>query len=495
MHTMTFRVPAGISTSPADDLLRSSLAGGHDRAPTPTRCELRDGLLILEREVNESAPAYIPWEVPRAGRLVVPTTTLMARDRPYHLPAELARGKINQVRNQYADWQAGGLTPAANLDALLQQATHAFTESVMGEESPEADQRADEALALAVEAADALVQRYQEQVYRLRHQRQAKFDTALGCRISSVPPRGLDDVVRLAFNSACVPLTWGAIEPTESDYRWSGADAAVAWAADRNLRLFAGPLIDFSEAGLPEYVRKLTADPVSFKSLMCDYVETVVTRYRGKVSRWLITAGANGSSILGLSEEDLIRLTAMAADAAWQIDPNLQLTFGVSRPWGEYLAGPGFEYSPFVYADTLLRAGLPFAGVEAEIFFGTSPRGTFCRDLLETSRLLDLFGLLGVPVQVSLAYPSAASPDPKSITKEKVERAGRWRDFSLTAQADWASSFAGLALCKSYVSAVVWDHLSDAEPHSLPNAGLVDAAGTIKPAFDRIRVLRETHLR
>ena len=38
MHTMSFRVPAGLAGAHADDLLRSSLAGGHDRAPTATRC-------------------------------------------------------------------------------------------------------------------------------------------------------------------------------------------------------------------------------------------------------------------------------------------------------------------------------------------------------------------------------------------------------------------------------------------------------------------------
>ena len=304
-------------TSPA----RPSLAGMTVRRRT--RSEIRDDLLILERDVNESGPAYIPWEVPRAGRIVVPTTTLMSRDRPYRLTAELARGKINQVRNQYADWLAGGLHLAPDVDALL--ATHPLAETLMAGDTPAADNRGNEALSLAVEAADALVARYQEQVYRLRHQRQAKFDTALGCRISAVPARGLDDVVRLAFNAACVPLTWSAIEPTESGYRWAEADAAVAWAADRNLRVFAGPLIDFSEAGLPEYVRKLVNDQVTLKSLMCDYVQTVANRYRGEISRWLITSGSNGSSVLGLSEEDLIRLTAIAADAAWQIDPNLQL--------------------------------------------------------------------------------------------------------------------------------------------------------------------------
>ncbi|HJZ91714.1 MAG TPA: hypothetical protein VKE40_12640, partial [Gemmataceae bacterium] len=166
-----------------------------------------------------------------------------------------------------------------------------------------------------------------------------------------------------------------------------------------------------------------------------------------------------------------------------------------SQPWGDYLAGPGYEYSPFVFADTLLRAGLPFAGIELEMFCGTAPRGSYCRDLLEASRMLDLFGMLGVPVQVSLAYPSSDLADPKGDPDERIEGAGQWRDFSIATQADWATAFTALAVCKSYVVGVFWDHLSDAEPHRIPNAGLVDALGAIKPAFDRLRSLREDHLK
>jgi hypothetical protein len=495
MHTMTFRVPAGLPEPVADDLLRSSVAGGHDRAPTPTRAVLQDGHLVLSRDLGESGPVYVPWPVPRAGRVVTPTTTLTFRDRVYDLAAELARGKVNQVRNQYAEWHGGGLNAAPDVEEMLTRAAHVFGSAIMEEQPSPADRQADEALAIAHEAAELLIRKYQDQVFRLRHQRQPKLDTLLGCRIRAAPPAGLDDAFRLSFNAACVPLTWRSIEPAESGYRWDEADAAVQWAADRNLRVVAGPLVDFAEGGMPDYVRKLQGDPLSFKSLMCDFVETVVARYRGQVTRWQVTAGANGSNVLGIGEEDLIRLTAMAADAAWQIDSGLQLTFGLSQPWGDYLAAGGYEYSPFVYADTLLRSGLPFAGVDVECYMGTSPRGSFCRDLLGTSQLLDLFGVLGVPVHIALAYPSAAAPDPQADPAERVGGGGQWRDFSPAAQADWATAFGTLVLCKSYVSTVLWDHLSDADPHRIPNGGLVDARGAVKPAFDRLRTLREAHLK
>src|SRR5829696_10007964 len=134
MPTMSFRVPADLAESAAADLLRSAVAGGHDRAPTPTRCDLRDGHLVLTRDLGESGPVYMPWPVPRAGRLVTPTTSLMFRDRPYELAVELARGKVNQVRNQYADWHGGGLTAAPDVEAMLCRATHVFGSAILEED-------------------------------------------------------------------------------------------------------------------------------------------------------------------------------------------------------------------------------------------------------------------------------------------------------------------------------------------------------------------------
>ena len=44
------------------------------------------------------------------------------------------------------------------------------------------------------------------------------------------------------------------------------------------------------------------------------------------------------------------------------------------------------------------------------------------------------------------------------------------------------------------MTGVFWDHFADADPHRYPNAGLVDAAGRIKPAMDVLRQIRDKHL-
>src|SRR5438132_347049 len=109
--------------------------------------------------------------------------------------------------------------------------------------------------------------------------------------------------------------------------------------------------------------------------------------------------------------------------------------------------------------------------------------------------MLDFFTLLGLPLQVTLGYPSAPGVDPQADSDLNVG-AGYWRGgFSPDVQADWALAVAGLAVCKPYVRAVHWVHARDAEPHLFPHCGLFDARGNAKPALRSLRALRDKHLR
>ena len=84
------------------------------------------------------------------------------------------------------------------------------------------------------------------------------------------------------------------------------------------------------------------------------------------VRRWHLTAASNVADVLTLSEDDLLWLTARLAEAAWQVDPALELVVGVAQPWGEYMARAEHTYSPFVFADTLIRSGLNLAALDVE---------------------------------------------------------------------------------------------------------------------------------
>src|SRR5262249_22561867 len=146
-------------------------------------------------------------------------------------------------------------------------------------------------------------------------------------------------------------------------------------------------------------------------SFMCSYVETVIRRYRHRVRRWQITAASNCARVLALGEEELLWLTVRLAEVARQIDPTLEIVVGIAQPWGDYMAAEDCMHSPFIFADTLIRTGLNLAALDVEVIAGVTPRGSYCRDLLDTSRLLDLYSLLGVPLRVTLGYPAAQTAD------------------------------------------------------------------------------------
>jgi hypothetical protein len=496
MGTMTFQLPAAPPAAVLADLERACIAGGPDNMPWPTEVQVGPGRLTVRRTADESGYLALPWEVAGAGRLMGTTATLMERPQPYQLQVEQARGKVNQVRCQAADWETGGLVLPDELEQHVREATLAFGRAVTQAPSDRAAAQAQEALTLAYRAAHELVQTYVQQVFEIRHQRNAALETALGTQLGTRVPEGpAADALLRACNDVRLPLAWHAVEPAEGRFEWEPHDALLDWALRQGLSVSAGPLIDFSSARLPEWLWLWERDLSSLASFMCTYVETAVRRYRGRVRRWQLSTASNCARVLSLGEDELLWLTVRLAETARQVDPGLELVVGVAQPWGEYMVTEERMHSPFIFADMLVRTGLNLGALDLELVMGATPRGSYSRDLLETSRLLDLYSLLGVPLTVTLGYPSSAGADHLADPELRVD-AGRWRDaVDPATQADWAAAFAGLAAAKPYVQAVHWAHWSDAEPHAFPNAGLVDAAGQVKPAVQPLQDLRMKHLR
>jgi hypothetical protein len=310
-----------------------------------------------------------------------------------------------------------------------------------------------------------------------------------------LPEGAVAEALIASCNSVCLPLAWNVGEPSAGAFRWGVSDAQLDWAEQHELEVTAGPLVDFSAARLPEWLWSHERDLSALGRFMCRYVEAAVRRYRGRIRRWQLTAASNSAALLSLGEDELLLLTVRMAEAARQVDPSLEVIVGLAQPWGEYMAVEERNHSPFIFADTLIRSGLTLAALDVELVMGVAPRGSYCRDLLDTSRLLDMYALLGLPLRVTLGYPAAASSDPLADPDLGID-AGHWRGgVSAEAQADWARAFTTLALGKPYTQAVHWAHVSDAEPHTFPHAGLFDAAGHARPALAVLRELRDKHLR
>jgi hypothetical protein len=495
MGMMMFQLPPHMPQDAVAELERTSIAGGQDCMPYPTQIHLDGQQLIVQRNVCESGNLVTPWQIDNLGRFMVTSATLIERPTPYFLTLELARGKINQLRGQTADWRMGGLQMPEQLAANIQQATRTFGKAAASYPNPDAFAHAGQALALGYQAAHFLVHTYINQVFHVRHSRQPKFDTTLACRLPhSAPPDFLAPFLTKAFNAIAIPFAWQQVEPSETEFVWSQADALVDWAKQKNLQIVGGPLLDYTGRGIPDWIWGKQPDILAFAGFACDFVEMAVRRYSQVIRTWHVTSASNWTGVVAHNDEELLWLTHRLIETVRKVDPNLEVVVGVTQPWGDYMAQQARGQSPFVFADSLLRTGIKLAALDLEMVMSVSPRGSYCRDLLDASRVLDLYALLGLPLQVTLGYPSSAGPDAHADPDLKVA-GGFWRrGFVPEVQADWVHSFASLALCKPFVRAVHWVHFSDVDPHLYPHCGLVDVNGSLKPSLEILAKLRAQHL-
>lgn len=485
---------------PADRLTAEAATqayvSGPDLVPWLGHVHYSDGELIVERSIGESGNLHVPWRTSGHGELVLTTSTLMERDEPYVLVVELARGKLNQVRNQLAEWQTIGLGVPRELEPKLRQAHEQFAAAATRQSDPDESSRlAEVALGSALDAADILVRAYTDQALAARRRQHGKLPTHLAVDLGAAPiAEAARKRIVTAFNAAVVSLPWRGIEATEGNYRWEPYDAQLAWCREHALRATAGPLLQLDRAGLPDWLYLWEGDFDNLLSFVSDYVETVVNRYRGQVAAWVCAARVNAGELLGLSEEDRLRLVARSIELARQLDPETPCVLRIDQPWAEFLGRVDLDISPLHFADALIRAGLGLAQIELELSIGYAPTGSPRRDLLDLSRLIDLWACLGVPLSVSIVHPSGERPDPRAGGGPKIHSVGPPGGWSPIAQQRFAERTIALLLAKPAVAAIAWGQLFDGQPHEFPWGGLFDATGQVKPALASIAALRRIHL-
>ncbi len=476
-----------------EEAVEQAYLSGFDRVCLQCQTRLDGDELVIQQAASDSCNLHIPWQVQRHGRLTLATGSLMQRQSPYGLSVELARGTIGRLRDQMAEWEAIGLVAPEKITRIVAEAMKCFCRGVVaGEDRQASAELAERAICAALDAAELLVAAYIDQIISFRRRSGEKLPAFLGADLGvSLLEDYTAEQFLLAFNAASVPISWREVEASEGSHYWSICDKQIDWCRSHRLTVCGGPLLLLDPRGLPDWLYLWENDFDNLISFVSEFLAAAVRRYRGKVDLWQCAGRLNSAETLSLSEEEKLRLAACAIEVTHANDPDTPIVISFDQPWAEYMSRRELDFPPLHFADALVRAGLNLAGLMLEVNFDYHPGGTLPRTLLQFSRLLDHWSLLGLPLYVSISVASAAHEDP--LAQRRVQLApGNW---SAKAQQAWVARYVPLILSKPYVQGVIWNQLRDSEPHDFPHGGLFDLRRHPKPALRTLASIRQAHLR
>ncbi|MDH3716493.1 MAG: endo-1,4-beta-xylanase [Planctomycetota bacterium] len=464
---------------------------GIDEVPWVSRIEATADGLIVDRPVTDTGNFHIPWTVEGYGETVLTTGSLMERSQPYLLELELARGTLNRIRNQLAAWELAGLQVPGTISDRMHNAVDRFAQAATSQSDPaEACRLAGEVISISLEITVALGASYAQQALTLRHASAPKLLTLLGASLGQAPLNNAQARIFLGtFNSALLPLPWRQVEAAEGKQNWLLADTQVEWCQSHGLKMCSGPLIQFDGTDVPDWLYLWEDDVENVMSFVSDYVRRVVDRYKGRFQVWQCAARINTGSFLGISPQNKIRMALRVVEIARELDARTPIIITLDQPWGEYVSRQEADL-PLHLADTLLRSGMEVSGLGLELNVGYYPGGTGRRDVLEFSRQLDRWSLLGLPLVVTLVVPSGRGDDPQArLPHQPTDEA-----WSRERQDAWVQQYLPVLLSKTAVQAVMWNQLCDSQPHEYVHGGLLDAESKPKPVVASLANLRHQHL-
>lgn len=509
---------------------------GPSETVIPAEIRYEDGLFRCVRSVPDSAGLAIQVPIGRAagpgsgpeqelGTLMLRSTLLPDQDTPYMLLLELARHRLMLVLNKMEAWELFDLPPDDAVAQRLEQARSAFGEALVavgaaaGSDATtlrRAEAAAARALAVGVDASEALALAQAWRVLRARadgslfQRALARADTAsdrswpdsaikvsdepglvlptpaaVGCTVN---PDGFSEQMASVVLSTCdfvsVPMRWVDLEPTEGKYAFGATDRWIEWAVrSARLPVHAGPLLDFSDASLPEWLYIWEHDYETLREMVYEHLRTVVTRYRRTVARWTVCSGIHAVETFGLSVERMLDLTRLSVLLVRKLHPAAKVQIEITQPWGENLATNRRALAPRLFAELVLQAGIDVDAIALRVQMGQAARGRWTRDLAWLSDLLDRYGELDRPIVVSALGVPSSMCDPAG---------GTWRGpWSEVVQARWLAEAMTVCAGKPFVHSVCWQDLWDGgSAVAMPSGGLLAPDGTRKPAVAALTQVR-----
>jgi hypothetical protein len=446
-----------------------------------------DGCIECIRPNLETAGLALLWPIEGFGRVLLPTTCLPERDRPYILNVEFARAKLMQITNRREDWSF--FDNLEGLEDITKQSQELFIKAIQSVKDPAAASTlADAALQKAVIYSEKLAVRQGKSFFDKRRKSSGFGRGCLGCHVDPellTKPQYLERLLE-SFASVTLPINWARIESRQGHFDFSLIDSCMGILSRRKTVISAGPLLRFTQDHLPDWLLRSGVGFEKMREMAYQFVSKVVARYAGVVHRWYVISGLNAFNQFNFNFEQILEMTRAANMAVRAAGSRAVRIVEVSSPWGEYYAATPNSIPPFVYMDMVVQSGTSFDAFAMQMRFGKDEAGMHLRDMMQISTLLDCFAPIAKPLYVT----DVEIPSENGKGKFDIDVAGVWhRRWDRTRQSQWLERFYKIALSKPFVEAVNYGSLADGNGGAIANSGLLTKDLEPKEALETLKRL------
>jgi len=468
--------------------LEGAYVVGSDGVPLRAELELRNARVLCAKRADGPAGLALLWSVPGSGALLLETSRLMDRDKPYNLVLELVRGRLMHINQKREDWGLFDFEGVEPVSADIDKARDLMVEALKTDEPAKQAAVAGEALKVAMAAGERLSLFHADIFLSRRKQAHAFSRRSIGCAIDlNNTTEAYRQRLREAFDFAYLPIPWRIVEPKQQEYNWRPFDSWVEWLAKNRIPIKIGPLVSFHEHHIPDWLGMYETDFETVRNFIFEHVRRVVERYANYVYQWDVISGIHADNTFPFTFEQLMEVTRVTASLVKQLAPRAQTVINLVSPWGEYYARNQRTIPPMLYAEMVVQSGVAFDGLGVQFLFGKLTDGMFVRDMFQISEKLDKLGNLGKTMHLTaVQVPSEPSANGDHWY------GGYWREpWTESIQAQWVKEFYTIALSKPFVESITWADLADRPgSETLPSGGLLATDLRPKASFKVLKQYR-----
>jgi len=454
------------------------------------RSEVRfeNGFIECKKPNMETAALALLWPVEGFGEVLLPTTCLPQREKPYNLNVEVARAKLMQIINKREEWSF--FDKIHGLSHIADEAQSLFIRAIQNISSPEtAAKLADESLKRAIVFSEKIAAKQAESLFTERSATHGFGRGCLGCKVN---PRQVNQPqyvgkLRELFNFVTVPISWAQVEKQKGQYDFSVIDNCIDILTQKKVAIGAGPVLCFAKEQMPKWLADSGEDFERIRDAAYDFVLKTVTRYCDQVRLWRVLSSLNALNCFSFTFEQSLEMTRAATMAVKAASEKALKIVEIGNPWGEYYGKTSGTIPPLVYMDMILHSGMNFDAFGVQMRFGKNADGMHVRDMLHISAVLDYFSAVAKPLHITeVEVPS------KNCEPNGGNSAGIWhQQWDQAQQAEWIGQFYKIALSKSFVNTVTYSSLTDAADNVIASGGLLTEQLKEKKSFQTVKKLKE----